>query len=75
MLLDSLRALFLAPGVSGSIKKYLEALVRLPRVSGRIACCFRTDLHLAEEAVGTSKLDLWSASNAANNQRFYVRSG
>ena len=47
MLLHSLRALCLAPGGSGSIWKYFEALVRSPGVFGRIACCFRTDLHLA----------------------------
>jgi len=48
MLLQSLRALCLAPGGSGSIWKYLEALVRLSGVSGRIACGFRTDLHFAD---------------------------
>jgi len=48
MLLQSLRALSLAPGGSGSIEKYLEALVRSLGVSGRIACCFRTDLHFAD---------------------------
>jgi len=34
MLLQSLRALCLAPGGSGSVWKYLEALVRSPGVSG-----------------------------------------
>jgi hypothetical protein len=48
MLLQSLRALCLAPGWSGSIWKYLKALVWSPGVSGRIACCFRTDLHFAD---------------------------
>jgi hypothetical protein len=48
MLLQSLRAQYLAPGGSGSIYQYLEALVRSPGVSGRIACCFRTDLHFAD---------------------------
>jgi len=48
MLLQSPRALCLAPGRSGSIWKYLEALVRSAGVSGRIACCFRTDLHFAD---------------------------
>jgi len=49
MLLQSLRALCLAPGGSGSVWKYLEALVRSPGVSGRIACGFRTELHFADE--------------------------
>jgi len=48
MLLQSLRALCLAPGGSGSVWKYLEALVRSPGVSGRIACRFRTELHFAD---------------------------
>jgi len=48
MLLQSLRALCLAPGGSGSVWKYLEALVTLPGVSGRIACGFRTELHFAD---------------------------
>jgi len=48
MLLQSLRALCLAPGGSGRIRKYLEALVRSPRVSGSIACGFRTELDSAD---------------------------
>jgi len=48
MLLQSLRAHCLAPGGSGSIWKYLEALVWSPGVSGRIACGFQTDLHFAD---------------------------
>ena len=47
MILQSLRALCLTPGGSGSIKKCLEALVRSPGVSVTIACCFRTDLYFA----------------------------
>jgi len=49
MLLQSLRALCLAPVGSGSVWKYLEALVRSPGVSGRIACGFRTEFHFADE--------------------------
>ena len=48
MLLQSLRALCLAPGGSGSVWKYLEALVTSPRVSERIVCGFRSALHLAD---------------------------
>jgi hypothetical protein len=48
MLLQSLRTVSLAPGGSGSIKKHLEVLVRLPGLSGRIACCFPTDLHISD---------------------------
>ena len=48
MLLQSLRALCLAPGGSGSVWKYLEALARSPRVSGRIVCAFWTELHFAD---------------------------
>jgi len=40
----------LAPGGSGSVWKYIEALVRSPGVSGRIACGSRTELHFADEA-------------------------
>jgi len=49
MLLQSLRALCLAPGGSGSVRKYLKALVRSPGVSGRMACGFRIELHFADE--------------------------
>ena len=52
MLLQSLRALCLAPGGSGSVWKYLEALVRSPGVSGRIACGFQTELYFADVALG-----------------------
>jgi len=51
MLLQSLRALCLAPGGSGSIWKYLETLVKLPGVSGKIACGFQTELQLADVLV------------------------
>jgi len=52
MLLQSLRAHCLAPGRSQSTCECLEALVRLPGVSGRIASGFQTELHFADEAVG-----------------------
>jgi len=52
ILLHSLRALCLATGGSGSIRKYVEALVRSPGVSGRIACCFQTNWHFADEVTG-----------------------
>ena len=48
MLLRSLRALSKAPVGAGSIWKYLEALVRTTRVSGRFAYGFRTELHFAD---------------------------
>jgi len=48
VLLQSLRALCLASGGRGSIWKYLETVVRLSGVSGRIACGFRTDCHFAD---------------------------
>jgi len=51
MLLQSPRALYLAPGRPGSISKYSEALVRSTGVSGRFASGFRTDLHFAEEVI------------------------
>ena len=56
MLLQSLRALCKAPGGPGSIWKYLEALVRATGVSGRFACCFRTDLHFADVRFITTHL-------------------
>jgi len=49
MYLQSLRELCLASEGSGSIQKYLEAQVRLPGVTGRIACSIRTDLHFADK--------------------------
>jgi hypothetical protein len=48
MLLQSLRAPYLAPGGPGSIWNYLGAPVRSTGVSGRFACGFRTDLHFAD---------------------------
>jgi len=48
MLLQSLRALCLVPGGSGSIQKYIEVLVKSPGVSGRIACSFQTYLNFAD---------------------------
>jgi len=48
MLLHSLRAVCKSPGGAGSIWKYLEALVRAARVSGRFAYRFRTELHFAD---------------------------
>jgi len=62
MLLQSLSALCLAPVGSGSVWKYLEALVRPPGVSGRIACGFRTELHFADEgAAGITKVKVMKA--------------
>ena len=55
MLLQSLRALCLAPGGSGSIWKYLEALVRLPGVCGRVVCSFGTEVHFADVVRELSK--------------------
>jgi len=49
MLLQSLGALSGAPGGSGNIWKYVEALARLTGVSGRYMCGFRTDFHFADE--------------------------
>jgi len=52
MLLQSLIPHYLAPLGSGSIWKYLEALVRLPGVTGRIGCCFWTNQHFADDRAG-----------------------
>ena len=51
MLLQSLKALCKAPGGAGSIWEYLEAVVRAPRVSWRVAYGFRTELHFADVAL------------------------
>jgi len=48
MLLQSLRALCNTPGGAGSIRKYLEAVVRATGVSGRFVYGFRTKLHSAD---------------------------
>ena len=46
--MQSLRALWKAPGGAGTIGKYLEALVRATGVSERCVYGFRTDLHFAD---------------------------
>jgi len=51
MFLHTLRELRFAPGWSGSIWKYLGALVRSTGVSGRFGCGFWTNLHLANAAL------------------------
>jgi len=51
MLLQSLKALCNAPGGAGSIWEYFEAVVRAPRVSGKVAYVFRTELHFADVAL------------------------
>jgi hypothetical protein len=43
-----MRAVCEAPGGAGSIWKYIEALARATRVSGRFVLGFRTDLHFAD---------------------------
>jgi hypothetical protein len=48
MLLQSPKALCLAPGGPGSIWNYMGAPVRSAGVSWRFACGFRTDLHFAD---------------------------
>jgi hypothetical protein len=48
MLLQILRASYLAPGGPGSIGNYVGAPVRSTGVSGRFACGFQTDLHFAD---------------------------
>jgi len=48
MLLQSLKALCLAPGGPGSIWNYLQALVKASGVSGRCVCGFRNDLHFTD---------------------------
>ena len=48
MLLQSLRAPYLAPGGTGSIWNYLGAPVRSTGVCQRFVCGFRTDLHFAD---------------------------
>jgi hypothetical protein len=67
MLLQSLRALRLAPGGSGSISKYLEALVVSPGESARIECSFQTELHfadlLSDNAVGMKQIEDLNWSN------------
>jgi len=63
ILLQSLGALCIAPGVSGSIWKDLEAMVRSTRVSGRSVCGFRTTLHFADD---------WSSSRLCDVELRYV---
>ena len=58
MLLQSLRALCLAPGGPGRIWNYLGAPVRSTGVSGMLACGFRTDLHFADGLALLSKLSI-----------------
>jgi len=58
MLFQSLRVLCLAPGGSGSVSKYLEALVRSLGVSGRIACSFQSKIHFADAAALEATLNV-----------------
>jgi len=51
MLLQSLRALCLAPEGPGSIWNHWRAPVRSTGLSGSVACGFRTDLHFADVGV------------------------
>jgi len=67
MLLKSAIALCLAPGGPGSIWKYLEALVRSTRVSGRFVCDFRTDLRFADEDHWTWAMEVECTSILFNN--------
>jgi hypothetical protein len=53
MLLHSLRAFCNAPGGAGSIWQYLEALARATGVSERFVYGFQTELHFADEQLGT----------------------
>jgi len=66
MLLQSLRALCLAPGGSGSVWKHVEAMVRSPGVSGRIACGFGTKLHFADVTDQNMFLLQWLAFMMSN---------
>jgi len=50
MLLQSLRALCLAPVGPGSIQNHLGAPVTATGVSGWFGCGLRTDLHFADVA-------------------------
>jgi len=52
MPLQSLRALWKAPGGAGSIWKYLEVLVTAIGVSGRFVYGFWTELHFANVGIG-----------------------
>jgi len=62
MLLQSLRALYLAPGRPGSIWNYLQALVRSTGVSGRFAYGLRTDLHFADVSTALNvPLSVWNS--------------
>ena len=55
MLLQTLRALYLAPGGPGSIWNYLEVPVRSTGMSGRFASGFQTNLHFADVSVTSSR--------------------
>jgi len=60
MLLHSLRAFCKAPGGSGSIWKYLEALGRATEVSERFEYGFQTELHFADEDLTIRIFRYWS---------------
>jgi len=69
MLFHSLKALCKAPGGAGSIWKYLDALARAARVSGRMAYGFLTELHFADDALGSSYASMhsWNICSSAKN--------
>jgi len=56
MLLQSLRAPYLAPGGPGSIWNYMGVPVWSTGVSRKFACGFRTDLHFADEVHHQARL-------------------
>jgi len=68
MVLQSVRALCKAPGGAGSISKYLDELVRATGVSGRFACSFRTDLHLADEMKARKEVAMMAMKHRTKRQ-------
>jgi hypothetical protein len=59
MLLQCLSALCNPPGGPGSIRKYLEALLKAIGVFWRFACGFHTDLHFAD-GMGKGKVLIYT---------------
>jgi hypothetical protein len=75
LLLQSLRAPCLAPGGSGRIWKYLEALARSLGVSGRIVWCFRTKLHFGDVGFPSLSAEFYTeaAHECTQSQLYDVR--
>jgi len=70
MLLHSLRAPCLAPAGPGSIRKYLQELLSLTGMTGRIVCGFQTNVHFADVLILIKDIALAQYNNISFGAQF-----